>query len=79
MRTKLNWKLVEVNKGGGDVLPGPGAFKDPDRKVIDILEPVQGFVRNSAQNSVAVVPPGGNERVVEQLCQRVEVRVGQCF
>lgn len=82
MRTKLNWKLVEVNKGGGDVLPGPGAFKDPGRKVLDILEPVQGFVRNSAQNSVAVVPPGGNERVdklLSNFVSELRLELGNVF
>lgn len=42
--TELDWKTMEVNEGGGDVLQVLRACEDPG--VLDILEPVQGFVGN---------------------------------
>lgn len=52
---------MEVNEGRGDVLQVLGACEDPG--VLDILEPVQGFVENPRIR--------GYERVDEFLSEKV--------
>ena len=58
--TVLDWEPVEVDQGGGDVLPGLGVSEHPGSRVLHILEPVQGFTGSPEQDSVAVVQPGGD-------------------
>ena len=44
-----------MNESEGDVLPGLGAGEDPGSRVLQILEPVQGFGRQPGQDSITVV------------------------
>ena len=50
-----------MEEGGGDVLPGLSAGEEPGCRVLDILEPVQGFAGDPEQNSIAVVQTRGDE------------------
>ena len=50
----LDRQPVEVDEGGGDVLPGLGAGEKPGSRVLDVLEPLQGFAGNPGQYSIAI-------------------------
>ena len=54
---------VKMDEGGGDVLPGLGAGEKPGGRVLDVLEPLQGFAGNPGQDSIAIVKAGGDESV----------------
>ena len=41
---------MKVDERWGDALPGLGVGEDPVGRVLDILEPVQGFAGNSRQD-----------------------------
>ncbi len=59
----LDWEPMEMDENRGDVLPGLGASENPGSRVLDILEPVQGFAGNPKQDPIAVVEVGGDEGV----------------
>ncbi len=40
---RLDQEPVEMDEGGCDVLSGLGAAEDSGSRVLDVLEPVQGF------------------------------------
>ena len=54
---------MQMEEGGGDVLPGLGACEKPGGRVLDVLEPVLGFAGNPGQDSIAVVQTGCDEGV----------------
>lgn len=62
---------VEVHEGGGVLLPGFGVSQNPGSRVVDVLEPVQGFASQPEQDSSSVVQSGCNERMNECLHHRV--------
>ena len=64
-------KPVEMFEGGGDVLPGFGPGEHSGSRILDILQTLQGFIRKSEQDSVAVVNAGGYKGVNEGFCNRV--------
>lgn len=49
---ELDWEPVEVNEGGGDVLPGLGACEDLGGVVLHIRESVQGRPRQNISTIV---------------------------
>ena len=59
----LDRQPVEVDEGRSDVLPRLCVCEDPSSTVLDILEPVQGFVGNPKQETIAVVQAGGDKRM----------------
>jgi len=67
----LDRQPVEVDEGGGDMLPWLSAGEKPGGRVLDILEPGQGFAGNPGQDSIAVVQTGCDEGVYECFCHRV--------
>ncbi len=58
---------VELGKGEGDELPGLGAGNNPGSWILDILEPVQSFAGSHKQDSITVIPAGGDKSVDESL------------
>ena len=46
---------VEVDGRWGDVLPGPGVVEYSGSRVLDLLEPVQGFAWNPGQDSIPII------------------------
>ena len=57
----LDRQPVEVDEGGGDVLPWLCMCEYPSSTVLNILEPVQGFVGDPKQDTIAVVQAGGDK------------------
>lgn len=62
---------MEFAESGGDVLPGLGAVEHSGSRVLNVLEPVQGFARDPRQDSVTIVQTGGDETVNEFFCSGV--------
>jgi len=52
---------VEVDEVGSDVLPRLCVCEYPSSTVLNVLEPVQGFVGDPEQDTIAVVQAGGDE------------------
>ena len=52
------------------MLPGLDVGEDPGSRALHILEPIQGFGRETGQDSIAVVQAGGDEGMDEGLSHR---------
>ena len=50
---------METFEGGGDVLPASGAGEQSGRRVLNILQSVQGCFGDTEQDGIAVIQTGG--------------------
>lgn len=62
---ELDRDQMEMDEGGCDVLPKLGTGRNPGSRVLDILEPVQDFVRGPELDAVTIIKAGGDEEVDE--------------
>lgn len=73
-----DWKPMELHEAVGDVLPGFSASQNPGRRVLYVLEHIQGFAGHHEQDSITVVQLGRtDERLHHRVCERGG-GVGQC-
>jgi len=59
----LDRQPVKVEEGGSDLSPGLGAGEKPGGRVLDVLEPLQGFAGNPGLDSIAIVVVGGDQSI----------------